>query len=319
VAAYTVPSANDLAALAAAHGLREVAITPVRRGTVNSSFRLDAASGQLFLRIYEEQGREGAEREVDLLTHLAARGARTPGPRLALDGRAVLEIAGKPAVLFPFIHGDMRCQEAVTPAVARAVGAEVARLNVAARGARPHPCRFDDAQLGRRVDVIAASPLRELAGPLRDGLERIRRARRRDLPSGMIHGDVFRDNVLWDVDAPSAILDFESAGLGAFAYDLAVVILAWTYTDRFEPALMRGVVAGYESVRPLERDEEAGLFDELCFGALRFTITRVTDCALRGDTRKDHRRFQARLEALEAMGRRGLSEMLGLPGSPSRT
>ncbi len=312
MAAYTVPSETDLAGLAEAYGLAAVRASPVARGTVNSSFRLDGASGPLFLRIYEEQAFEGARREVALLHHLASRGARTPRPEVARDGRTVVEVAGKPAVVFPFVNGDMRCQRAVTASAARAVGLEVARLSLAARGALAHPSRFDEDELRRRVAIIARSPLADLASPLAEALERVARSRRRDLPTGMIHGDVFRDNVLWEGEAPSAVLDFESAGVGAFAYDLAVVILAWTFTDRFETALVRSVVEGYQSVRPLEASEAAALHDELRFGAVRFTITRVTDCTLRGDTRKDHRRFQARLAALEAMGARGLLDAAGL-------
>src|SRR5678815_5685700 len=123
-----------------------------------------------------------------------------------------------------------------------------------------------------------------------------------------VHGDLFRDNVLWAGDAVAALLDFESAFRGPLVYDLAVLVLSWCYGDAFEPDLARAMVRGYESVRPLTAQEKRALYTETRFGALRFTITRITDYAMRGGegrVMKDWRRFLARTDALEAMGQSG--------------
>ena len=121
--------------------------------------------------------------------------------------------------------------------------------------------------------------------------------------------------MLWDERGEiAALLDFESASDGVYAYDLMVTVLAWCFGDALDAGLMRAMVDGYESVRPLEARERAGLLAEGCVASLRFAITRLTDYAMRVTDGprvvKDWRRFQARLLALEALGEAGLTPRL---------
>jgi homoserine kinase type II len=132
---------------------------------------------------------------------------------------------------------------------------------------------------------------------------------------GLIHGDLFRDNVLWEGDALTALLDFESASLGSFGFDLLVTVLAWCYGDALDLALARRMVEGYRAERALSAREVAELPEAARRAALRFTVTRVTDFELRrgaGGVYKDYRRFLGRLQALEALGSPRLLEGLGL-------
>ena len=97
-----------------------------------------------------------------------------------------------------------------------------------------------------------------------------------------------------------------SASDGRFAYDLAVTILAWCFGDELDLDHARALVAGYESRRPLEAAERAGLQAELALAALRFATTRITDYAMprAADAPrviKDWRRFWKRLRAVEAL------------------
>lgn len=290
---------------------------PVEGGTVNTSFAIElAAKNRVFLRIYEEQGRAGAEREASLLAHLAKNGVATPSPIPMQDGALVGELRGKPAALFPWVAGRMRCQAAVRPGDTKKVGAALARLHLAGAGFERIEGRFDAPSLELRLDQIARAPSPELASqaePLRARLASWTARRDGSLPRGVIHGDLFRDNVLWDGDDIVALLDFESACDGTFAYDVMVAILSWCVGEALDASLARALVEGYESVRPLGEAERAGLLAEGCSAALRFTITRITDRAMRGLTGpKDWRRFRMRLEALEQLGERGLRELLGL-------
>ena len=154
--------------------------------------------------------------------------------------------------------------------------------------------------------------------PLRAKLERTEAARDPRLPSGLIHGDLFRDNVLWDERGEiAALLDFESACEGTFAYDLMVTVLSWCVGDDLQPPLATALRAGYERVRPLTQEEKRGLHAEAGFAALRFTVTRITDYAMRGNAHgprvvKDWRRFLKRYEILERLGNDGLLRALGM-------
>jgi len=275
-----------------------------------------AGGERYFLRLYEEQDFGGARADAALTDELRRRGVPTPATIPGADeGKGSVEmLASKPAVLLQWARGEPSCQRAVSPARARAVGEALAQVHRAGVGLAASPGRFNPDALRRRLDAIGSSRLADQAPPLRAALDRVVAARAAT-PTGLIHGDLFRDNVLWDGDRLVALLDFESASIGSYAFDLAVTLLAWCFGDGFEAPLMRAMVAGYESVRPLEDVEREALWNEARLVALRFTITRITDYALRTSgtgVLKDFRRFQARLAALEAMGPRGLRSLVGL-------
>jgi homoserine kinase type II len=120
----------------------------------------------------------------------------------------------------------------------------------------------------------------------------------------VIHGDLFRDNVLWNGSELSALLDFESASHGPFVYDVLVTMAAWCYRDAFDVGLARGLAEGYETERPLEPREKHALRVEGALGMLRFATTRITDFSLRvpkgAKPVRDYRRFLARLSFIEA-------------------
>jgi homoserine kinase type II len=163
-----------------------------------------------------------------------------------------------------------------------------------------------------RVATSTDEAARALAEPLREAVRAVaaRRSVSPEKPSGLVHGDLFRDNVLWEKGRIAALLDFESAHEGPFVFDLAVTILSWSFRDDFELPVARAIVSGYRGVRELEDTERAAFFDEAVLACLRFTVTRITDEAIR--VGKRWQRFVARREALEAMGSKGVREAFAL-------
>lgn len=315
MAILTVPSEAELRAFVDAYDLGPLGSHEgIEAGTVNTSYRLELGDRRWFLRIYEEQGADGAAREAELLGHLAAAGVPTPTPAVARDGRRTRTLAGKPAALFPWVDGQMVCTRGVTPAHGRAVGAALARVHLAG----PPPGRplgggrFGPAEIIARCDRVAASrdaSARAEAEPLREAVRAVA-ARRRKVASGLVHGDLFRDNVLWDGSRIAALLDFESAHEGPFVFDLAVTILSWSFGSSFDASIARAIVDGYRSVREPDEVERVAFFDEAILACLRFTVTRITDDAIR--VGKRWQRFVARREALLAMGPAGVREAFGL-------
>jgi homoserine kinase type II len=150
-----------------------------------------------------------------------------------------------------------------------------------------------DPELARAIDIVRdelavagnAAPIRARA------------------TQGMIHGDLFRDNVLWDADRITAILDFEQASGGSLAYDLAVCINDWCWREKpiAEPRLdlAAALLKGYQAIRPLAPADREALPYEIRAAAMRFTITRITDVYLARVTNpeKDFRAFLARVES----------------------
>jgi homoserine kinase type II len=306
MAAFTRPNDEELRSFL---GDNYVEFQSVEGGSVNSNFSFRRDGGRYFLRIYEEQDAAGAAAERAMVATLASAGVPTP------VATAHGTLAGKPSAVFPWVEGTMSCQRGVGPARAAAVGAALGRVAVAGKEVALSAGRFHEAALRERLDRIPDSyPIVRI----RTFLDDVAKNRDRALPAGLVHGDLFRDNVLWAPDSAgtvAALLDFESAFRGPLAYDLAVLLLSWCYGDAFEPELARAMVRGYESVRPLQASEKRALYTEMRFGAVRFTITRITDYAMRsgeGRVMKDWRRFLARLEALDEMGQPRFDAMCGL-------
>jgi homoserine kinase type II len=320
MAILTLPTDRELADFVSAYSLGKLeSARGIEAGTVNTSYVLELPSGRFFLRIYEEQDAVGAAREARVLAHLAASGVTTPAPLVTKTGQTLQMVAGKPAALFPWIEGEILCQKRVTPEAAEVVGAALARIHLAghAPDAPLDAGRFGPGDLVRRCDRVASSSdaeARVLAGELRAAVEGVASRRRKDAPSGLVHGDLFRDNVLWeprtDACRIAALLDFESAHDGPFAYDLAVTILSWSFGSQLDTTIAGAIVRGYRSMRELERADREALYDEAVLAALRFTITRITDEAIR--VGKRWQRFVERREAIERLGPRGLLEALGL-------
>lgn len=322
MAILTVPQEDELRALSSAFSsLGDLtAVHGITGGTVNSSYALDFAAGRYFLRIYEEQDATGAARESKVLAHLAGHGVVTPAPLASpVTGETLFTMGGKPAALFPWVNGEIICQAGVTLMHANEVGRSLARIHKAghAPDAPLDAGRFGPIELEKRCERVALSTdleAKAFAPMLRAAClaaASIRSANEGRAPSGLIHGDLFRDNVLWDRSGKiAALLDFESAHDGPFAYDLAVTILSWSYGSTLDLSIARALVEGYRSVRELERADREVLYDEMLLAALRFTITRITDEAIR--VGKRWQRFVERRQAVEALGRHGLSEALGL-------
>ncbi|MGD0673773.1 MAG: homoserine kinase [Polyangiaceae bacterium] len=321
MAVLTPIGADDVGTLARSYGLGKLrAFSGIAAGSVNSNFALELEGGKFFLRLYEEQTATGAGREAAMLERLAAAGVPTPAPLRRLDGALVSHVRGKAAALFPWRHGFMRCQASVSLADVERVGQALARVHIAGAGEACEPGRFRASDLLRRLEAIQASNRPEfsaIAHELRRPLEQAEAVRTHRLPAGLTHGDLFRDNVLWAPDGRLvALLDFESACGAAYAYDLMVTVLAWCVGDDLDGRLGAAMRKAYESVRPLTDSEREGLWGEAVFAALRFTITRITDYALRSVTvsgvTKDWRRFLKRFHKLQALGPEGLAEALGL-------
>ena len=292
----------------------------VPAGSVNTNARVETDRGAAFLRVYEAVGAAEAAAELRLVAHLRARGVPTPAVLARRDGALLGAISGKPAALFELVGGRELCLREGEPAHARAVGDALARMHLEGRdypGAGEGRFTFGSVLARMRGLEGSADAVVARALPLlRDEAAALAREQgSENLPRGVIHGDLFRDNVRFEGARVVALIDFESASTGTLVYDLATCLLAWTFYDDFRADLGRALVDGYAAVRPLESAERAGgLYREARRAALRFTVTRITDFHLRpqpaGARReKDFRRYVARLARLRALGPDGVARM----------
>lgn len=304
----------DVRAIADSFALGEVrACTAIAAGTINSNFAVDTATGRWFVRINEGKAEADVAWEAQLVAALAAGGVPAPTPIPARDGRPYAALPGGPGVpgkwvsAFAWRAGHHLAPAEVTPAHADALGAALGALHRVAL-ALPAAWRrrsiYDHDHLVARFAGFAgvADPaLAQAVDVLRDELAALaaEAAVRRGATHGIIHGDLFRDNVLWDGGAVAAILDFEQASGGSLAYDLAVCINDWGWAAAPRWDAIAALLAGYQRERPLTAGDRAALPVEVRAAAARFTITRITDVYLArvDNPDKDFRDFLARLDA----------------------
>ncbi|MDB4991345.1 MAG: serine kinase, partial [Myxococcaceae bacterium] len=271
--------------------------------------------GRVFVRLYEQQDVDGVSYEWTLLDHLQARGVPVPA-RVRGPGPGELRVGGKPVAVFRVVAGRDVCQALVTPAHVHEVGVALAR---ASRAGEDFPVRregrFTFADILRLLDAAHEAGRPELAADIARlrALHAVLTATAPELPRGVVHGDLFRDNVLWKGDQLVALLDWESASDGIVIYDLAVTLLAWCCGDTLDWSLARALVHGYQSERTISEVEWQGLHWALRVSCLRFASSRLIDVYLKGTYPpgyKSYARFLTRLSAVEALSPSALAALL---------
>jgi homoserine kinase type II len=311
--AFTRLEDGDVAALARAFGVGEVrAWRPIAAGTINSNFALETSGGRYFLRINEGKREAEVRYEAELVAELERAGGPVVAPARARSGEPFARHGDRFASLFPWIEGGHRGRGEVSEGDAEAVGAALARLHEAAL---PIAARFERAGIYTFDDIVARFEglrgSRDLA--LEPALSAVaeeipwlrERASVRDAASrGIIHGDLFRDNVVFRGTRLAALIDFEQASSGSLVYDLAVCVNAWCFDEDVRPELARAMVGGYLAGRALSAADREALAVELRGAAMRFTVTRITDVYLPGldNPEKDFRRYARRLVRWRELG-----------------
>lgn len=304
---FTRLSDSELAELARAFDLGNVtASRAIAAGTINSNFAIDTDRGRWFVRVNEGKSEADVAWEAALVADLAAAGVATPPP-VSAGGRPYAPLGTKWVSAFPWRTGHHLEAHEVTVESAGALGAALAGLHLAGSALPAERRRrsiYDHDHLLARFATVERSADPSLAhaiNVLRGELEHAEAAAatRAAASHGVIHGDLFRDNVLWEHDALVAILDFEQASGGSLAYDLAVCLNDWCWTGAPRLDLARALVAGYQRVRPLTDNDRDALVIEVRAAAARFTLTRITDVYLARVTNpeKDFRAFLARCDA----------------------
>ena len=254
----------------------------IAEGVENSNFLLETDSGRFILTVYERR-MKAAELPffIDLMQHLAARGFPCPTPIKDRNGKALQTLRGKPAALVSFLTGVSVRRPSV--AQCREAGVGLARLHLAAdgfKGRRPNALGQSAWAALFAGQGAAAERLRPgLAREIDEDLAMLSLAWPRGLQSGIIHADLFPDNVFFDNGKFAAAIDFYFACGDALAYDLAVCLNAWCFEldGSFNITAARALAAGYESLRPLSPTERAGLPILAHGAAMRFFLTRLID------------------------------------------
>lgn len=283
MAVYTEVSDEELRAFLATYDLGDLlSFKGIAEGVENSNFLLHTNNGFYILTLYEKRVvEEELPFFLGLMNHLAERGLTCPTPIRNRAGEMQGHLAGRPAAIISFLDGvSVRRPQ---PRHCVEVGRALADLHLAGDGFVLSRRNALDVEGWRGVFLSCRDGIDGykpgLAAEIEKELAELSRDWPRHLPSGVIHADLFPDNVFFIGDRLSGLIDFYFACNDAFAYDLAICLNAWCFEEdgAFNITKARGLLQAYAQVRPMGKDELAALPLLARGAAMRFLLTRLYD------------------------------------------
>jgi len=283
MAVYTDVGSDELTAFLAGYDLGDLlSYKGIAEGVENSNFLVHTSKGHYILTLYEKRVAAGdVPFFLALMEHLAARGITCPQPVKNRKGETLGKLCGRPTAVVTFLDGmwirrpDTRHCKALGEALAKLhlAGADFPKKRRNALSVNDWRPLYEKA--ADRADTIAHG----LNETIAKELTQLEKNWPRDLPQGVIHADLFPDNVFFLGDRLSGLIDFYFACTDTLAYDVAICLNAWCFEPDHSYNVTKGreMLAAYARTRSLST-EELEAFPLLARGAaMRFLLTRLTD------------------------------------------
>jgi homoserine kinase type II len=284
MAVYTDVAADELAEFLGAYDIGELlSYKGIAEGVENSNFLLHTSAGSFILTLYEKRvARSDLPFFLGLMTHLASHGVDCPQPLKNRSGEALSTLAGRPAAIINFLEGVWPRKP--TAIHCAGVGQALAKMHLAGRGFKIS-----------RANALSVSGWRPLFDQAADRADEVQHGLRafigaeldfleggiwpNGLPSGVIHADLFPDNVFFLGEKLSGIIDFTFACDDMLAYDVAICLSAWCFESdcSFNVTKARAFLNAYGRERELSEAEQNALPLLARGAALRFLLTRLVD------------------------------------------
>jgi homoserine kinase type II len=283
MAVYTDVTTDDLARFLSAYGIGELlSYKGIAEGVENSNFLVHTSTGNYILTLYEKRVAEAdLPFFIALMEHLATRGINCPQPVRNKQGSMLGRVAGRPAAIVTFLDGLWIRRPSAGHCAA--LGEALAQLHLAGADftmKRPNALSVESwralfEHAGARGDTVRPGLCNEIVAEL-DVLER---SWPRGLPEGVIHADLFPDNVFFLGDTLSGLIDFYFACTDTLVYDVAICLNAWCFEPDHSYNMTKGraLLKAYQKVRPLSAPERDALPALARGAAMRFLLTRLVD------------------------------------------
>ncbi len=256
-------------------------------GIENTNYFVTTSNGRFVLTLFEKLTAKELPFFLDLMAHLARHGIPCPAPVADRDNRFLGELNGKPACIVSRLTGKSVMQPEA--AHCAAVGAMLGQMHVAGQSfgsEMPNP-------RGAEWRASASRQVERFLSPADAALlenEVVLHAQPLELPRGVIHADLFRDNVLMEDGRVGGLIDFYFACTDALLYDVAITVNDWCMTPEgwLDEGRARAMLSAYHSVRPFTDEEARAWHKTLRLAALRFWISRLYDLHLPRDGEMVH-------------------------------
>ncbi|MCC3862327.1 homoserine kinase [Pseudemcibacter aquimaris] len=283
MAVYTHVTANDIAEFLEAFDVGEVvSFKGIAEGVENSNYLLATTKDKFILTLFEKRVNEDdLPFFMNLMKHLSDKGINCAEPVADKNGEVLKTLCGRPTALIGFLNGLSVTKPSAKNC--RDLGIAMAEMHLAV--ADFDMSRANDLSLAGWVELAEKCETRAdeckqgLSAIVHNEMEFLKDAWPNNLPEGIIHADLFTDNVFFLDDELSGLIDYYFSCHDALAYDVAICINAWCFEEdgSFNATKAANLVKGYQSIRPLT-DEEIDALPILCRGsAMRFLLTRLYD------------------------------------------
>ncbi|HEY1543711.1 MAG TPA: homoserine kinase [Xanthobacteraceae bacterium] len=283
MAVYTDVAAEELAAFLTAYDLGDLlAYKGIAEGVENSNFLLHTSRGYFILTLYEKRvAAADLPFFLGLMEHLAARGLNCPQPVKNRAGETLGRLAGRPAAMVTFLDGMWIRRPSATHCAG--LGRALAELHLAGEDFSMQRANALSVEgwraLYESAEARADSVQTGLASAIAAELGVLAARWPRDLPRGVIHADLFPDNVFFLGEKLSGLIDFYFACTDTLAYDVAICLNAWCFESDHSYNVTKGraLLQAYAARRPLSAAELDALPLLARGAAARFLLTRLVD------------------------------------------
>ena len=250
----------------------------IASGIENTNYFVTTSNGRFVLTLFEKLNAQELPFYLNLMAHLARHGIPCPSPVANRDNQYLGELNGKPACIVSRLAGKSLIQP--TAANCAAVGEMLGEMHVAGMG-------FDEKIQNPRDAIWRASTANQVmsflsaqdASLLQTEVEYHQQHTLADLPRGVVHADLFRDNVLFDGERVGGLIDFYFACNDSLLYDVAITVNDWCMGEagKLDEVRSRALLDAYHAVRPFNANEIDKWPVALRVAALRFWISRLFD------------------------------------------
>lgn len=255
-----------------------VALVGIASGIENTNYFVTTTRAEYVLTLFEKLNAAEIPFFLNLMAHLAEHGTPAPHPLAAKNGNYLGELCGKPACLVTRLRGASVLHP--EPHHCAALGTLLATMHVGAQSFGDTIANPRGPKWWKTTAPIVAPKLDAAAAQLlKDELVFQALFRSEDLPRSVIHADLFRDNVLFEANRLSGVIDFYYACEDACLYDVAIAANDWcAYADgNLDQARVMSMLNAYHEIRPLTAIERGAWPVMLRAAALRFWLSRLHD------------------------------------------
>jgi homoserine kinase type II len=276
---FTTVSFEQLQQWLTAYPLGELLeLKGIAAGITNTNYFVTTSTGRFVLTIFEEHAADELPYYLDLMSHLADNGVPCPHPVANLNGDTLGELNEKPAALVTCLVG----RDLTSPTLAQCaeVGHILAKMHLAGASFKGHGRNTRDAAWRHETaDKVLSKLSAEEQQLLVAMLNFQENFNTQALPQGLIHADLFRDNVLFDGDKVGGLIDFYYACHDTLLYDIAITVNDWCTAEdgTLDEASAQALLQAYHQLRPFNAAENTAWSGMLQIAALRFWLSRLND------------------------------------------